>query len=120
MVRSYLPQVYSWNCKIFGIHLDEPGLIVSEFCQTFEILQEEAYIDLITPGKFYSWKMYHLEDISESMTGYGIHDYAYTLSRNICNLFIEPRFLDDDASSELKKNSILRNRTMHLLVDTSC
>ncbi len=35
--------------------------------------QMKDHIFLIIPGEFYSWKMYHLEDINENMTSYGNH-----------------------------------------------
>ena len=43
-----------------NISLKVPGPIASDF--------------LITPGEFYSWKMYHLEEINESVTSYGNHN----------------------------------------------
>ena len=35
---------------------------------------KKAHIFLITHGKFYSWKVFHLEDINENMSGYGNHN----------------------------------------------
>ena len=34
---------------------------------------------LITHGKFYSSKVFHLEDISENLPGYYNHNKAYTI-----------------------------------------
>ncbi len=36
--------------------------------------QKKACIFLITPGEFYGWKMYRLEDINENVTSYGNHN----------------------------------------------
>ncbi len=36
--------------------------------------QKKAHIFLISPGEFYSWKMYRLEDINENVTSYGNHN----------------------------------------------
>ncbi len=36
--------------------------------------QKKAHIFLITPGEFYSWKMYCVEDINENVTSYGNHN----------------------------------------------
>ena len=33
--------------------------------------EKKAHIFLNTPGKFYGWQMYHLEDVNENMTSYG-------------------------------------------------
>ena len=33
----------------------------------------------MTHGKFYSWKVFRLEDINENMSSYGNHNQAYTV-----------------------------------------
>ena len=37
-------------------------------------IHKEACIFLITHVKFYSWKLFRLEDINESVAGYGNHN----------------------------------------------
>ncbi len=56
-------------------HLKESGPIASEVVQTFG----DFGIFLITPGEFYSWKMYCMEDMNENVTSYGNHNKAYTI-----------------------------------------
>ncbi len=57
------------------IYLKVPGPIASNFSQTSgDFDQKKAHIFLITPGEFYSWKMYRLEDMYENVTSYGNHN----------------------------------------------
>ena len=55
------------------------------FFKLLEILllpdYKKAHIFLITYVKFYSWKVFRLEDINENVAGYGNHNqaYAYTV-----------------------------------------
>ena len=58
------------------INLKEPGLIASDFFQTFWDfgIRRKLIFFPITPGEFYSWQMYRLEDSSENMTSYGNHN----------------------------------------------
>ena len=54
--------------------LKEPRPIAPDFFQTFRdlgIRLKKAHIFLITPCKFYAWKMYCVEDMNENMTSYG-------------------------------------------------
>ncbi len=60
------------NITIYN--LKEPGPITLEFSQTFKEYQKKACIFLITPGEFYSWKVYRLENINENVTSYGNHN----------------------------------------------
>ncbi len=53
--------------------LKEPGPIFSPNLPRFWY-QKKACIFLITPGEFYSWKMYRLEDINENVISYGNHN----------------------------------------------
>ena len=51
-----------------------PGPIASEFSNFRKFwYQKKAHMFLITPGEFYSWKMYRLEGINENVTSYGNH-----------------------------------------------
>ncbi len=56
--------------------LKVPGPIASIFFSNFRRFwyQKKAHIFLITPVKFYSWKMYRLKDINENVTSYGNHN----------------------------------------------
>ncbi len=48
-----------------------PGPIASDFFKLLKILvsEESSYFSHdITPGEFYSWKVYRLEDINENVT----------------------------------------------------
>ncbi len=38
--------------------------------------QKKDPIFLITPGEFYSWKMYRLKDMNETMSSYGNHKFT--------------------------------------------
>ena len=53
--------------------LKVPGPIAADFFSNLQRFwyQKKAHIFLITPCEFYSWKMYHLEDINENVTSYG-------------------------------------------------
>ena len=45
------------------------------FVKVCEILvSKESLYFLITPGEFYSWKIYRLEDNNENVTSYGNHN----------------------------------------------
>ncbi len=56
--------------------LKEPGPIAPNFFSNLRSFwyQMKAHIFLIIPGKFYSWKIYRLEDINENVTSYGNHN----------------------------------------------
>ena len=57
--------------------VEVPGPIASDFFffKLSEILvSEESSYYFITPGEFYNWKMYCLENINENMTSYGNHN----------------------------------------------
>ena len=55
--------------------LKEPGPITLDFSQTFGDfgVRRKLEIFLITPGEFYGWIIYHLEDIYENVTSYDNH-----------------------------------------------
>ena len=44
-----------------------------------ELLVSQESSFLTTHDKFYRWKLFTLEDISENVTGYGYHNYTYTV-----------------------------------------
>ena len=56
--------------------LKELSPIALDFFKTAEILisEQSSFIFLITSGEFYSWKMFHLEDIDENVTSCGNHN----------------------------------------------
>ncbi len=56
--------------------LKVPGPIALDFFSNFQRFwyQKKAHIFLITPGEFYSCKMYCLEVINENVTSYGNHN----------------------------------------------
>ncbi len=52
-----------------NVSFKKPRPIASDFSNFMRFwYQKNAHIFLITPGEFYSWKMYHLEDINENVT----------------------------------------------------
>ena len=53
-----------------------PGLIASDFFPKISeiLVSEESSYFVTTPGEFYSWKMFHSEDINDNMTSNGNHN----------------------------------------------
>ena len=78
-----------------SFHLQEPGtIIVSDCFQTLfsnfvfklceSLVSKKAYIFLITPGEFCSWKVYRLQDINKNVISYG----NLVGNCKVCNLFL--------------------------------
>ena len=60
----------------FAIRLKKPSPIFATFFQTFGDFwyYKKAHILLITHVKFYSWKIFCVEDINEKVPSYGNHN----------------------------------------------
>ena len=80
--RKCVIPINMWLQITLWIWLKEPSPIFLTFLKNFWRFwyHEKAHIFLITHGKFYSWKVFSLEDISENQPGYGNHNKAYSIT----------------------------------------
>ncbi len=72
------------HCSVIAKELPDRLRFFSNFQRFW--YQKKAHIFLITPGEFYSWKIYRLEDIDENVTSYGNHNYVYTQGIGNCKI----------------------------------
>ena len=61
------------SIQLHKLYLKEPSSIFSTFFSNFWrfCYHKKGHIFFITHGKFYSQKVFHLEDINENVSGYG-------------------------------------------------
>ncbi len=102
MLRSWMNRASPWTKEVMTKFPPLKGARSDHFrfFSNFQRFwyQKKIHIFLITPGEFYSWKMYRLEDINENVTSYGNHNYAYTIryrQLKIRNLSLCPNGLTD-------------------------
>ena len=83
--------LWQWVTNVIKLLKEAQSYLFNFFFKLFEILVSHgsSYFP-ITHVKFHSWKVFRLENINENMSGYGNHNYAYTVRYNRqCNCNIQ-------------------------------
>ncbi len=77
MPKFNFPYIFVQETLLKILQLTVPGLIVSDFFQTFGDMRRKLIFFSLPLVNFTAENLYRLEDINEIVICYGNHNYAY-------------------------------------------